>query len=274
MRADPTPTTRQWLELLGLLALSFGCGEPVAVADMALPDAGAPEVRHLATNATLSPSGELTVARPESAEGDLLVLFLSRTDDPLPLRLEGWTAQAACLTSFNTQLECLTRADCTAMDGDYCTAFGEMGTGEDLATVVYTRSVAADEPTSYGWTLRGTEASWAALSAVRGADGAAPIRDRAVRSFDAVSASVFPSAHAEAGDLLLLFQAFDDPAAEGDFLAPAGMMQLAFVAGFDEAGHLFAGPIAEGGPTGERETLGAGGPDAKDLMVTVVVAAP
>lgn len=277
MSAAFTPSSGR--RVLALLTLLGGCTEAVfADPDMgtsadAAVDGGAPEAVHVATKALWSPTGELSIARPDSAEGDLLVLFLSRTDDPLPLHLEGWETRASCLTSSNTQLACFTVEDCTMRDGDYCLAFDAPGSGEDLATVVFTRTVGPAEPPSYGWSLRGTQPSWAVLSSVRGANNDAPIRDSAVRSFDAVPASVFPSANAEAGDLLLLFQAFDDPAAEGDFLAPAGMSALAYVVGTDETGYLFGESMTTSGPTGERETLGTGGPDAKDLMLTVVIAA-
>jgi hypothetical protein len=272
VRARLTPIACR-LAVLGL-AVTLGCGDDAPVPDMAVEsDGGAPEAWHVASTAVYSPSGELTIERPESAEGDLLVLFLSRTDDLLPLRLDDWSARVACLTSTNTQLECLTPADCTMMDGDYCLAFGDTGDGQDLATAVFTRSVGPGEPASYAWALQGIEPSWAVLTAVRGANAAAPVRDSAIRSFDAVSSSVFPSANAEVGDLLLLLQSFDDPTTEGDFLPPDGLSLFQFVGGTDEASYLFGGPITEAGPTGERETLGVGGPDAKDLMITLVVAA-
>ena len=248
-------------------------GADAGPADAFASDAFVEPPTHLASTANYSPTGELSIDRPsESAEGDLLVLFLSRTDDLLPLRLEGWSAVTSCLKSNNTQLTCLSEADCTEMDGDYCLTFGDSGTGRDLASAVFTRVVGPTEAASYGWSLRGVAPSWAILSAVRGVDPADPIRDSAATSHDADPNSLFPSAAAEVGDLLLLSQAFDDTAAEDAFLPPAGMALLRWIAGADEAGYVFGASLTESGPTGERETRGVGGPNAKDLMITVVVA--
>ncbi len=274
------PSAARWPRLLaivlaGCTQAQFGgadLGADAAV-DGGAPDGGIGPAVHLGTTGVYSPSGELSLDRPaESAAGDLLVLFLSRTDDLLPLRLEGWSAHTECFKSFNTQDFCLTEADCTARDGDYCLAFGADGDGRDLATRVFTRVVTDGEPSRYAWSLEGVNPSWAILSAVRGADGADPIRDGATTSHDVDPNSVFPSANAEAGDLLLLSMVFDDTAPEEAFLPPEGMTLFEYVVGPDEAGFVFGAPIATAGPTGVRETLGPGGPGAKDLMITLVVA--
>jgi len=269
--------SRRWVGValslaLGVMAACGDDGGPVDLGTDAATDAFVAPLAHLGSTASYSPSGELSVERPPSAEGDLLVLFLSRTDDLLPMHLEGWSPVTGCFKSFNTQLLCLTEDECTEMDGDYCLTFGDEGEGRDLATMVFTRLVAAGEPASYGWSLRGLAPSWAIVSAIRGADEAVPVRATASRSLDSFPNSRFPSAEAQAGDLLLLAQSFDDAVAEDDFLPPSGMARFQWIAGADEAGHVFGGLLAESGPTGERETLGVGGENAKDLMLTVVIA--
>ena len=110
------------------------------------------------------------------------------------------------------------------------------------------------------------------LSALRGADEARPIRAAAGTSHDGNPNSLFPSANGEAGDLLLLSQAFDDTAAQDDFLPPTDMALFRWIAGADEAGYVFGVELSDDGPTGERETQGVGGANAKDLMLTIVVA--
>lgn len=270
-----------WLRVrtvgLAALALALGCGDDdgsTEGTDLGVEDDAFVEpLAHVGSTASYSPSGELSIDRPTgSAEGDLLVLFLSRTDDLLPMRLEGWSPVTACYKSTNTQFSCLTEAECTEVDGDYCLAFGDGGTGQDLASGVFTRVVGVGEPTSHAWSLRGFAPSWAILTAIRGADPAAPIRGAAATSHDGNPNSQFPSARAEAGDLLLLSQSFDDTAAEDDFLPPVGMALFRWIAGADEAGYVFGAEVGESGPTGERETRGMGGANAKDLMLTVVVA--
>lgn len=292
LRSMRSLSVARWSLCILALTLALGCGDSGAAGrDAFAPDAtpvdgGAGRDGFAAdafepdepialrgSAAVYGSTGELSIERPPAAaEGDLLVLFLSRTDDLLPLRLEGWSAVTACLKSTNTQERCLTAAECAEMDGDYCLTFGAEGTGRDLATAVFTRRVGPAEATSYGWSLRGAAPSWAILAAFGGAAEASPIRASAGTSHDANPSSRFPSVSAEAGDYLLLAQAFDDTAAEDDFLPPAEMTLLRWIAGADEAGYLFGAALDASGPTGERETRGVGGPNAKDLMLTVVVA--
>ena len=246
-----------------------------ALADAGPPDAGPPEDWHRGSTATYDGSGELDLERPtDTAPGDLLVLFLSRTDDLLPVALDGWDPVASCFKTDNGQPECFEVADCIEPDGDYCRRFAENGGGgRDLATVAFLRTVAADEPARYAWTLRGSRPAWAILTGVRGADPTEPVRDEASTSNDRSTDSVFPSATGEPGDFLLLAQAFDDTTDEADFLPPDGTELFRWIAGPDEAGYVFGAQLDASGPTGERPTGGPGGPRAKDLTITLVLAA-
>lgn len=230
---------------------------------------------HVGTEVDYDGDGAIRVDRPGASQrGDLLLLFLSRTDDLLPLRLDGWTRAVECLKSDNGQRQCLREADCTErLDADYCRTFGDGGNGRDLAGALFYRFVAQNEPERFAFDLRGDKPAWAILVAARGADPDDPIVDTAGRSRDSSDDSVFPSVRAESGSLLLVSQSFDDTAAVDQFTAPGGMDAVGHVAGNDEAGFVFGERIASSGETGDRTSRGPGGPAAKDLMLSVTLRA-
>lgn len=237
----------------------------------------------------------VTIQRPvTSAPDDLLLLFLSRTDDLLPLRLDGWETGPVCLKSFNEQEKCHRVKDCKKWDGDYCLEFGgvkggskskedeEDNDGLDLATAVFYRTVQpnGDEPLFYTFTLPCADENecfpaWAILTALRGAHNDDPIYDSATESFDEVSESVFPSVCGDAGDMLLLHMAFDDGFTSGtslfNFLPPPGTSWLGQVIGVDEAGFLFGEVLESSGETGSRSTTGLGEDASKDAMISLIV---
>ncbi|MEZ4294053.1 MAG: DNRLRE domain-containing protein [Polyangiaceae bacterium] len=236
------------------------------------PGPGPGKITHVGSTSDYAGNGTVSIARPQSQPGDLLVLFLSRTDDYLPLRLAGWKKAAECFKTGNTQSECLTEAKCTEWkNADYCRTFGSGGNGRDLATVVFYKNVGSGEPNSYTWDLLGEHAAWAILTSLRGAASENPVRSWAGVSNDKSPDSVFPSVQGQAGDMLLLSQGFDDTASQSQFLPPPGTTFYKHTSGVDEAGYVFGKLLTAGGATGKQTTGGPGGPSSKDVLLALTV---
>jgi len=230
-------------------------------------------VTHVNSIADYDGDGDVVIDVPSNTrEGDLMMLFLSRTDDVLPIRWNGWTAGASCYKTTNGQNECHVIRDCVDQQGDYCRQF-DGGNGHDLATVVFYRTASANEPSNYRFNMNGDKAGWAILSTVRGADNGNPIRDVNQESDDGNADSLFPSVYGEAGDMLMLSQAFDDTTDRDDFRAPDNMELFRWIAGSDEAGYVFGATLSSNGETGSRKTRGPGGPGAKDALISLTVRA-
>ena len=65
------------------------------------------------TTSAYHPTGNITIDRPpDSEKDDLLLLFLSRTDDALPMQLYGWVPVASCLKKHNNVKSCMTIEEC------------------------------------------------------------------------------------------------------------------------------------------------------------------
>jgi hypothetical protein len=130
-------------------------------------------IKHVGTTETYSSDGQnLRIARPSgSRTGDLLILVLHRTDDDLPLSVDGWTRVAECFKKDNGY-DCSTEKDCTSWpNSDFCGSFGGHG-GHDLAQSVFYRKVGSSEPGSYSFNLNRDSSGypgWAILTALRGA---------------------------------------------------------------------------------------------------------
>ncbi|MEM7160717.1 MAG: hypothetical protein AAF799_48215 [Myxococcota bacterium] len=236
------------------------------------PDDGPATIETLDTTVDYAGNGTIEIDRPDSEPGDLLVLFFHRTDDYLPLRLDGWTKLAECLKQDNGQPECMTEDDCLEWNDDeaYCDVFEE-GPSRDLGTAVFYRSVDFGEPDSYTWDPLGSHAAWAIMTSLRGADANDPLRSWTGESNDGDSNSVFPPTYGKSGDILLLSQGFDDTAAEEDFLPPLGTTALGYIAGADEAGYLFSQHLEMDGDTEFMSTEGEGGPNAKDVLLSLTI---
>jgi hypothetical protein len=223
---------------------------------------------------------DVMVPRPAgSAPGDLLVLFLHRTDSYLPLTVDGWTRVAECYKRDNGY-DCSTFADCTvwASNPNFCETFGgnDGARGQDLAQAAFVREVQANEPAAYEFDLNLDPAGsgppgWAIIVALRGADTVDPVRDWDHRGCDQSPDSVFPSVEGDVGDLLLLSQSFDDTVPENLFLPPDGMQSLGYTSQSDEAGFLFGAMLDAAGPTGERQTNGPGASNCKDALVSLTI---
>ena len=237
---------------------------------------GSSGITHVATTVVHDMDGQGLVIDhpPGSAAGDLLILVLHRTDDDLPLFVDGWTRVAECFKTGNPS-DCATEADCTVWHNPkFCQTFGPKGPGHDLAQSVFYRTAGANEPSSHTFDLNFDTTGhpgWAILTALRGAATTDPVRDWAGVGCDGDSASVFPSVNSEAGDMVLLSQSYDDAIAQANFGPPAGTTTFGYVSQSDEAGFLFGGLLTSTGPTGTMKTVGPGSFACKDALVSLTV---
>lgn len=234
------------------------------------------EIRHVGTTTVWDANGQaISIALPSgTAEGDLQVLALHRTDDYLPMRVKGWTRVAECYKKDNGYA-CQTEKDCKVWrNADFCESFADGGLGRDLAQAVFVKAAGPNEPKTYQFDLNFDSEGhpgWIILTTLRGAATADPVRDWAHKGCDASLNSAFPSVHGEKGDMLLLSQSFDDVTAKANFLPPAGTSHYGYVSNSDEAGFLFGGLLAKAGETGIMKTLGPGASDCKDALVSLTV---
>ncbi len=223
----------------------------------------------------------LTIARPSGVvNGDLMILILHRTDDYLPMKVDGWTRAAECYKRDNGY-QCATAADCTSWsaNGKFCNSFGSYYQyGQDLAQSIFYRT-ANNEPSSYRVDLNQDTSGhpgWAILTALRGAATTNPVRAWAHRGCDNNSDSLFPSVYGQAGDMLLLSQSFDDNISQSAFGAPSGTTLFGFINGDsgpapDETGYLFGKLLTVTGSTGQMVTSGVGGSGCKDGLVSLTI---
>ncbi len=241
-------------------------------------DGGCSEgITHVGTTERWDSNGQnLEIARPSgSRTGDLLILVLHRTDDDLPLHVDGWTRVAECYKRDNGY-DCSTENDCTDWaNDDFCRRFGDYGRGgHDLAQSVFFRKVRSGEPSSYRFDLNidsSGHPGWAILTALRGANTTDPVRDWSHTGCDGNADSLFPSVYARQGDMVLLSQSFDDAIAQSKFGAPTGTTRFGYVSNSDEAGFLFGGVVSSTGETGSMKTHGDGGPSCKDALVSLSI---
>ncbi|MEM9454541.1 MAG: hypothetical protein AAGF11_10205 [Myxococcota bacterium] len=235
-------------------------------------------ITHIGTTETYDSNGQdLSIDRPSGSQsGDLLLLFMHRTDDELPLELDGWTRGASCFKQDNGY-DCYTADDCVEYrnGGEFCARFGEKRhRGRDLAQAVFYREVSSGEPSEYEFDLNRDSSGhpgWAILTALRGARTNDPIRDWSHEGCDDNSDSKFPSVFGQAGDMVLLSQSFDDAISKSKFNPPDDTEDLGYVSQSDEAGFLFGGILSSTGDTGSMKTHGAGGPSCKDALVSLTV---
>jgi hypothetical protein len=233
------------------------------------------KITHVGTNSVWDGDGQnIRIARPSGSKaGDLLVLILHRTDDDLPLYVNGWTRVAECYKGDNGYA-CSTEATCKSWhNDDFCGDFGGHG-GHDLAQSIFYRKASSSEPSSYTFNLNRDSSGhpgWIILSALRGAATSNPVRDWAHMGCDGSSRSVFPSVYGVAGDMVLLSQSFDDKVAQSKFGAPSGTKTFGYVSNSDEAGFLFGGTLNKTGETGKMTTTGDGASSCKDALVSLTI---
>ena len=88
------------------------------------PTTAKPNTWNHGSYAVASTNNVITIRTPPDTEiGYKLFLFLSRTDDFLPMDMDQWTRGAACYESNNGQRDCFRASDCIAQDGSYCRTF-------------------------------------------------------------------------------------------------------------------------------------------------------
>lgn len=238
---------------------------------------GTGSITHVGTTEVYDSNGQnMDIARPSGSQsGDLLVLVLHRTDDDLPLFVDGWTRAAECYKRDNGY-NCVTYEDCESWhNGDFCAYFGDYGrSGHDLAQSIFYKRAGANEPSSYSFDLNvdsNGHPGWAILTALRGANTSDPIRDWANEGCDGNSDSLFPSVYGVSGDMVLLSQSFDDAVAKSKFGAPSGTTNFGYVSKSDEAGFLFGGVLTSTGETGKMKTSGDGASSCKDALVSLTI---
>jgi len=224
---------------------------------------------HVKTTSAYSSGGTLTIESPSSNHGDLLFLFLSRTDSFLPLKISGWTRLAECFKSYNEQAQCWSASDCILKKGRYCRNFPQ-GTGRDLATVVFYRTVKVDK-TQFSFSIKGIHPSWAIMTALAGVDETNPLRSVGTASCDNSVHSAFPSVEGQVNDVLLLSMANDDAEDRDLFLAPPGTTTLGYTVGSDETGFLYGKRLTADGPTGTLTTGGDGSYHCKDALIAMTL---
>ena len=216
---------------------------------------------------------------PSTKVGDTLFLFLSRTDAYMPIRLSGWKRGASCYKKNNEQPSCFLARDCIdiSTSGTNCNKFeikssGYTGSGSDLGTIVFYRTVMKNDPTSWTITLdQSTRRVWTIVTSISNVNQTDPIRSAAGTSCDDVNESSFPSVYGKPNDVLLLSQSFDDTASRDDFVAPSGTYVLGRTISRDEFGILFGKELLSVGPTGKYITGGKGGSKCKDALLSIVV---
>ena len=236
---------------------------------------GGDGIKHVGTTEKYDSNGQgLRISRPSgSKSGDLLILVLHRTDDDLPLYVDGWKRVAECFKKDNGY-DCSTEKDCTSWhNSDFCGSFGGHG-GHDLAQAVFYRKVGSGEPSSYTFDLNRDSSGhpgWAILTALRGAATSYPVRDWSYKGCDGSSDSLFPSVYGKSGDMVLLSQSFDDRVSQSKFGAPSGTSTFGYVSQSDEAGFLFGGTLRSTGETGKMKTRGDGASSCKDALVSLTI---
>jgi len=237
---------------------------------------GIPHISHIGTTTQWDLDGQdINIDLPTgSTAGDLLILALHRTDDDLPLFVDGWTRAAECFKSDNG-FPCATEKNCTRWHNDnYCRKFGFRGSGHDLAQSIFYKTVDTNETSTYTFNLnRGSSGhpGWILLTTLRGADTTSPIRDWSHKGCDGDPDSLFPSIYGEAGDMILLSQSFDDFEPIFKFQAPRGTTSFGYVGNSDETGYLFGGTLTSTGETGIMETRGRGAADCKDALISLTI---
>jgi hypothetical protein len=288
---------------LGVIAVSgllVGCvGEdepsdelPDETEKLADPEAlAAGDVAHIASTGGKSQSGSPQIRVPNGTQaGDLLVLFLHRTDatnfwasngrgdrlaDRLrPWRAGGWSGPVATCAFDNSAND----FDCAGQQSDLNqTMYWKRATSDDL------RRDPNDSSKYEALTIDfpGDKPAWAIMATLRnGGASSNPVRAwKGQTRCDQSSGTEFPSVNGNAGDLLLLSQSFDDGLdspgnlTSSHFTAGSGITRYLQVLDKDEAGHLYGRRLTTTGATPVYKANG-GSPapsSCKDIAVSIVI---
>lgn len=239
---------------------------------------------HVKTTTAYSSNGDLVIESPSTNPNHMLFLFLSRTDSYLPLKLKGWerpdpaTIGAECFKSYNEQPQCFHEKDCITRGSKYCWEFVGGRSGRDLATVVFYRR-ASDKLSEFQIKMKGSRhASWAIVTAMRGANHTHPIHGGAATaaSCDHSKQSQFViPANSINRDVLLLSQAYDDRVDREVFGPPPTTKLLGYTRGDDETGFLYGKRISNDSDNGNNitalTTTGDGSYHCKDALIAISI---
>jgi hypothetical protein len=284
-----------WLGVAAAASLLLGCvsgtmdalpddlEEDVATAESEVEVLAAGDPVFIAATTGTAQNGTPSIRVPNgTAAGDLLLLFLHRTDDTnfwdgptqlqprlSPWRSGGWQGPVATCAFDNSA-------------GD----FDCRGTENDLNQVLYWKKATTDDLRKDGTQYErltinfpGSHPAWAIMATIRnGGSSSNPVRAwKGQTACDKIAGTRFPSVSGNAGDMLLLSQSFDDGESSGitssSFTANSGFTRRAQVIDNDEAGHLYSRLLTTTGSTPAYETNGgAGSPSTcKDIAVSIVI---
>jgi len=233
------------------------------------------DIEHVGTTKIWDEDGQdISIDVPPGTQaGDLYILILHRTDDYLPLKVDGWDRAAECFKTDNAD-DCAYASTCENWADDYFCQQFNTGSGQDLAQSIFYKPAGSNEPSSYTFDLNssgGGHPGWIILTTLRGANSNDPVREWAGVGNDGSSDSKFPSVNGETGDMLMLSQSYDDFVSESAFTAPDGMEYWGYVGNSDETGFLYGELLTSSGETGVRTTNGSGSYDNKDALVSLTI---
>lgn len=299
-----------WLGLMAASSLVMGCVDPDESLDEPLDEAedliepdeapepwAAGDVRLVGATRGTSQSGTPRIRVPNGTEvGDLLLLFLHRTDDTnfwadnsagdrladriSPTRGDAWKGPVATCAFDNS-------------NGDFDCA----GKQSDLNQVLYWKRATADDLRKDGTEFErlsidfpGSKPAWVIMATVEnGGASSNPVRAwKGQTSCDGIEGTRFPSVTSSssnpirAGDLLLLSQSFDDGSgspgyvSSGSFVFPSSspITRYQYVIDDDEAGHLYGRVLGANGSTSSYQTNGDPNRSldkCKDIAVSIVI---
>lgn len=233
--------------------------------------------------------GTVRIAIPAgTSSGDLLLLFLHRTDDAnfwdgraqlagrmTPDDVDDWNGPVAKCSFDNSAGD----FDCAGSDQT------------DLNQVLYWKKATSADTGGKATTIDfpGSHPAWAIMARVpNGGASSNPVRAwKGQTSCDNLRGTKFPSVSgAKVGDLLLLSQSFDDGYRKPDgsrdnwiestnFTAPSGFSRKAYVIDKDEAGFLYSKTLTSTSATGTPASIGPetdGDVDkCKDIGVSIII---
>ena len=245
----------------------------------------------VATTAGTDQGGTPILRVPNGTQpGDLLLLFLHRTDDTnfwanassgnrlsdrlRPWRSGGWQGPVATCAFDNSNGD----FDCGGQQNDLNQVlYWKKATTDDLRLDPSDSSryekIAIDFP--------GSHPAWAIMATVRnGGASSNPVRAWAGQTrCDNLEGTRFPAVSGgRAGDLLLLSQSFDDGLSSGvssrSFTAQSPITRYRQILDNDEAGHLYGRVLTEDGTTSSYQTNGDADRNlssCKDIAVSIVI---
>lgn len=228
--------------------------------------------------------GLLELEIPKEAEkGDLLALFLHRTDGPLYEDQNSIEKGGLPLSNGSVDASWKKEAACYMREnGKPCT---EKWSHQDLVQTLLWKIYDGGNRT-YKINMPAHKKSkphkapqWATLVVLKNADPVSPIFSSATRSPDGTDHSVFPKVKIINNGYLLLSQSFDDATSRSKFQAPVGTSSLAFATGSrskygcdnDETGFLFGKMTNSTNNGREYTTKGSGASEDKDIMISISI---